>query len=142
MVSMLSTLPIHLNPAVGNLSIGRLAKDIDPLPAFLKRDLTIIKKSQSDDPHIARIREQVIQGLQIEHYCLHNNILFRLYQSTNRWLLVVPKALVPPILAYFHGKLGHPGSSKTLSYIQGYFYWDHMSKHIKEYATYVSALSV
>ena len=133
MVSMLTTLPIYLSPKVGNLSIARLSKDIDPLPAFLKRDLMAINKSQSDDHHLAGIREQVAQGLQTEHYCVHNDILFRLYQSTNRWLLVLPKTLIPPILAYFHGKLGHPGSSKTLSYIRGYSYWDNMSKHIKEY---------
>lgn len=115
------------NPSI----ISKLAQDLARLPAPLKYDLLAIRRLQLEEPNISKIREQVKVGKQIDTYCLHNDVLFRLYPSTNRWLLVRPKALQLRVLEHFHGRLEHPGVSKTIEYLREYFYWDHMSKGVK-----------
>lgn len=126
--SILADIVLPDNSLRQNIVISKLSQDLSRLPAPLRQDLLAVRQLQSEDPKIAPLIERVKLGNQIDTYCIYNDVLFRLYTATNRWLLVIPKGLVRTIVKHFHNKLGHPGVSKSLEYIRGYFYWDHGSR--------------
>ena len=47
--------------------------------------------------------------------------------------IVVPKALQPKILEWYHYLLVHPGRDRMLKSISQHFYWKGMAKDVEKY---------
>ncbi|KAH1016964.1 hypothetical protein HUJ05_007705 [Dendroctonus ponderosae] len=66
-------------------------------------------------------------------FTTYDNLLWRRHPEGDR--LVVPRQLVPKVLAYFHDspEQAHPGYKETLRKIQERYFWGHMHLEIQRY---------
>lgn len=130
-------------PAVDNLvadSLSRLFEEAPvPIAATILSDyplsFTSIELHQKEDEECANMIEQLKQGIKLPRFCLQRNLLTFQASLKTRKRVVIPKALQPMILQYFHSSIlgGHLGTTKTLHKIAQHFFWPKMNHTVAEY---------
>ncbi len=71
---------------------------------------------QSQDPHIAHVKEKLINKEKCTTYCLKKNVVCKIkYQEESQILqLYVPSVLLYPIIVYIHKHFLHPTKSQMI----------------------------
>jgi len=70
-----------------------------------------------------------------ERYLLEDNDLlwYVTGEGKRQQRLVIPRSLVPELLALIHAIHGHPGIAATLILLQDRFFWLSMTRDVREY---------
>ena len=92
-----------------------------------------IAQLQRQDSTLASIRAQLEKGDVVKGYSLSKGIIFCRSSRRGSPKVVVPKAAIPMVFAYFHESTlgGHLGVFKTISKIRSQFIWKGMDKDIR-----------
>lgn len=131
-------------PATENVvadSLSRLFDEEPPpqLNAILTEfplTFTAINVHQQEDETCRKIIQQLNKGTLVPNYQLHQKLLVYKPPTAKKKRVVVPQALRPMILKYFHSSIvgGHLGVNKTTRKIAQQFFWPDLrgqvAKHV------------
>lgn len=103
-------------------------------------DRELLKIEQSKDNFCKTIIQELEQSEEEDappYYLDTDSLLYKTETTTGRDLLVIPKTYVNKALHDFHDLplAGHPGQTRTLSFIRNRLYWPNMKKDVINYVS-------